>query len=245
LHHSRGSRKTINHIRISGYNLRGNESVEATHRPICEALIETGRGSLEGRHKHEGFASWAERTTTSKAIGISPFCAAHRVEPLLSFDLPHATHLVPDTREIDKWRTIGNGKTKIWRRHIHEQVMKNPKMSVEEYIRKNKNKLIDYDFQPGEWVPVLNKSNPAKNEGREGHAGYMGPWIVVYCLRSGAYQLAELNGAVSHLKFAAFRLVPYYPRNRKVILMTQTVDLKKLGEDDDEGVADADDEDFK
>ena len=57
--------------------------------------------------------------------------------------------------------------------------------------------MIDYDFHPGEWVPVLNKSNPAKDEGREGRAGYMCPWIVVYRLRNGAYQLAELSGAVS------------------------------------------------
>jgi len=103
----------------------------------------------------------------------------------------------------DSW----NGETKIWQQHIHEQlVMKNQKKSVEEHIRKNKNRMIDYDFQPGEWVLVLNKSKPAKDEGREGRAGYVGPWIVVYRLRSGAYRLAKLNEAVSHLKFAACRL---------------------------------------
>ena len=39
----------------------------------------------------------------------------------------------------------------------------------------------------------MNRSNPAKEEGRGCCAGYMGPWIVVYRLRSGAYRLAELN----------------------------------------------------
>ena len=63
----------------------------------------------------------------------------------------------------DSW----NGETKIWQQHIHEQVMKNQKKTVEEHIRKNKNRMIDYDFQPGEWVLVLNKSKPAKDEGRE------------------------------------------------------------------------------
>ena len=47
----------------------------------------------------------------------------------------------------------------------------------------------------------MNKSKPTK-EGRKCCAGYMGPQIVVYRLRSGAYQLAELNRAVLCLKLA-------------------------------------------
>ena len=86
----------IKHIRISGYNSRSNGSVEATHRPIREALIKTGGGSLKGWHKREGFVFWAERITTRKSIGMSPFYAVHGVEPLLPFDLTHATHFVPD-----------------------------------------------------------------------------------------------------------------------------------------------------
>jgi len=39
----------------------------------------------------------------------------------------------------------------------------------------------------------MNKSKPAKEEGRKCCAGYVSPWIVVYRLRSGAYRLAELN----------------------------------------------------
>ena len=70
--------------------------------------------------------------------------------------------------------------------------------------------MIDYDFQPGELVLVLNKRKPTKDEGWKGHAGYMGLWLVIYCLCSGAYHLAELNGAISRLKFTAFRLVLYY-----------------------------------
>ena len=63
----------------------------------------------------------------------------------------------------------------------------------------------------------------------------MGPWIVVYCLCSGAYRLAELNGAVSHLKFAAFCLVLYYPRSRKIIPVMKIVDASDLEQlDDDE-----------
>ena len=53
---------------------------------------------------------------------------------------------------------------------------------VEEYIRKNKNRMINHDFQPGEYVLVMNKSKPAKDsrdvvdcvkwwQGRHQHSG--------------------------------------------------------------------------
>jgi hypothetical protein len=85
------------HIRISGYNSKSNGSIEATHRPIHEALIKTGGGSLKGWHKCKGFIFWAERITTWKSIKMSSFYAAHSVEPLLPFDFTYATHLIPDT----------------------------------------------------------------------------------------------------------------------------------------------------
>jgi hypothetical protein len=56
--------------------------------------------------------------------------------------------------------------------------MRNRETSVEECVRKNKNRMIDYDFQPGEYILVLNKSKPGKDEGRKGRAGYMGPYAV-------------------------------------------------------------------
>ena len=64
-----------------------------------------------------------------------------------------------------------------------------------------------------------------------------------------ACRLAGLNGAVSRLNFAAFRLVPNYQRSRnlKVVPVTQIVDsgdLENLGEDDDEGVENGDGEEF-
>jgi hypothetical protein len=38
--------------------------------------------------------------------------------------------------------------------------------------------------------------------------------IVVKRHAGGAYQLAELDGAVSATRFAAFRVIPYYPRKK-------------------------------
>ncbi|TDL20504.1 hypothetical protein BD410DRAFT_700323, partial [Rickenella mellea] len=38
---------------------------------------------------------WADRVTIRRSTGHSPFFMAHGVEPLLPFDIVHATYLVP------------------------------------------------------------------------------------------------------------------------------------------------------
>ena len=52
--------------------------------------------------------------------------------------------------------------------------------------------------------------------------------VVVKKTRNGAYRLAKLDGAVSRLCFAAFRLVPYLARSRSVISVTHLLDPDDL-----------------
>jgi hypothetical protein len=47
---------------------------------------------------------------------------------------------------------------------------------------------------------------------RKAKPRWFGPMIVVKRHAGGAYQLAELDGAVSASRFAAFRVIPYYLR---------------------------------
>ena len=65
--------------------------------------------------------------------------------------------------------------------------------------------------------------------------------MVVLCWTTGgSYLLAELDGAVSRLRYAAFRLIPYYSCLSSVICITELTDtddenLDKLaGEDVEE-----------
>ena len=64
--------------------------------------------------------------------------------------------------------------------------------------------------------------------------------VVLRRTTSRSYLLAELDGAVSRLRYAAFRLIPYYSRLSSVICITKLTDtddenLDKLaGEDVEE-----------
>ena len=62
--------------------------------------------------------------------------------------------------------------------------------------------------------------------------------VVVKKTRNGAYHLAELDGAISYIRFAAFRLVPYHSHSRSTISVTYLLDS------DDFDTLDSADEDF-
>jgi hypothetical protein len=67
--------------------------------------------------------------------------------------------------------------------------------------------------------------------------------VVLRCTQNGSYRLAELDGTVSNLRFAAFRLVPYHARSRSSIPVTRLVDrddLARVITDDDVVRADSD-----
>ncbi|KXN91829.1 hypothetical protein AN958_11979 [Leucoagaricus sp. SymC.cos] len=81
--------------------------------------------------------------------------------------------------------------------------------SIHDFEKKNINQIHDYDFSPGELILVLNKKIKP-DVGCKCKPRYFSPMVVVKCLQSSAYILTEVNGAISHLKFAAFCLIPYH-----------------------------------
>ena len=50
--------------------------------------------------------------------------------------------------------------------------------------------------------------------------------IVVHCSANGSYHLAEVDSALSKLKFAAFCLFLYQARSHKKIILTKFIDGK-------------------
>ena len=47
--------------------------------------------------------------------------------------------------------------------------------------------------------------------------------VVVRRTLGGSYVLAELDGAIGKTKYAAFRIIPYFPRSRLSIPVTRLV----------------------
>ena len=69
--------------------------------------------------------------------------------------------------------------------------------------------------------------------------------VVLHWTTGGSYLLAELDGAVSRLRYAAFRHIPYYSRLSSVIDITELTDTddKNLDKLAGEDVEEPDEED--
>ena len=92
------------------------------------------------------------------------------------------------------------------------QVLKARKVSAAQFVAKFASTIHNHDFVKGSLVLVCN-SWVEKELNRKTKAHYLGPMVVIRRMAGGAYILAELDGAVSRLCYAAFHVVPYFPRS--------------------------------
>ena len=92
-------------------------------------------------------------------------------------------------------------------------------------MEKGKSKQpIDFNFKPGSLVIVRNSRFESTVSGKT-KPRYFGPMIVIRRTKGGSYILGELDGTLSKLRFAAFRILPYYPRNLKAVPVTKFQDV--------------------
>jgi hypothetical protein len=223
----------IRHIRISAYNSRANGIVERQHRTIRESIVKACEGNISKWPAVAPHAFWADHATTRKSTGHTPFFMAHGVEPILPFDITLTTFLIPDidkplpTADLLAIRARQLQKRPEDLAAIHVQILKCRFDSVRQFERTFENTIRDFDFSPGALVLVRNSSIET-DLGRKSKPRYVGPMVVVRRSINGAYRLAELDGAISKLRFAAFRLVPYHSRSQSYIPVTRVVDRDQL-----------------
>ncbi len=175
---------------------------------------------------------------------------AHGIEPVLPFDLTLATFLVPNlANPLSTAELIATRIRQLQRREgdlaaIHSNVLKSRFESVRQFERQYENTIRNFDFRPGALTLVRN-SSVETDLGRKAKPRYIGPMVVVRRTQNGSYRLAELDGTISNLCFAAFRLVPYHARTRTSIPVTRLVDRSDLArvfaDEDVEGVVEEED----
>ena len=232
----------IRHIRISAYNSRANGIVERQHRTIRDSLLKTCGDDLSKWPVHAPHVFWADRVTTRHSTGHSPFYMTHGVEPILPFDLALATYLVPNpTSPLSTVDLIAIRARQLQIRNedlatIRDDIVKSRLAAAQKFERQFAHTIKTSNFTLGDLVLVRNSA--VDNTHQKMKPRYSGPMVVVKKTRNGAYRLAELDGAVSRLRFAAFRLVPYHSRSRSTISVTRLLDP------DDFDALDSADEDF-
>jgi hypothetical protein len=212
-----GKQYGIRHIRISGYNSQANGIIESKHFDVREAIMKTCQGNESRWRQVLPQVFWAERVTIRKATGYSPYYMVHGVHPLLPFDITEATYLAPkqdfgiSTEELISIRARQLAKRPEDIERMRETVTAYRQKNLEQFQKLHHSRIIDFDFQPGALVLVKN-SRVKETLNRKTKPRYMGPMVVVRKTIGMSYVVAELDGAQSALRVAAYRLIPYLPR---------------------------------
>ncbi|TFK16670.1 hypothetical protein FA15DRAFT_606633 [Coprinopsis marcescibilis] len=96
--------------------------------------------------------------------------------------------------------------------------------SARDFEDKFRNTITNFDFPPGSLVLVRN-SKLDSAIGYKTKPRYVGPMLVVRRTEGGSYILSELNGSISRLRYAAYRIIPYMHRNLRRIPVTTVTAL--------------------
>jgi transposase InsO family protein len=213
-------RHGIPQIRISPYNSQANGVIERGHFIIREALVKACNGNISKWPDLVHHAFFADRVTTRKATGFSPYYLLYGVDPVLPLDLFEATYLVSGfkknitTEELLALRIRQLAKHDSDIKQAAETLHQSRLQSKLEFERRYQHRLWTGEHQPGDLVLVRN-SRVEKELDRKTKPRYLGPFEVVRRTAGGSYVLKELDGTISKRGVAAFRLLPYHARDGK------------------------------
>jgi hypothetical protein len=217
----------IHPIHVSPYNSQANGIVKRRHRDVREAIIKTCEGDETRWNQVVHSVFWAERITIQKATGLSPYFMMHGVELIFPFNLAEATFLAPlerrgalTTTELIAWRAHQLQKRAEDLEAIRERVVAARFKSICKFERRFHTNIKLHDFQPGAYVLVCNLKVEYELS-KKTKPRYLGPMVVVRRMKGGSYMLAELDGTISKLRFAAFHVIPYYPHCDERVSVTE------------------------
>ncbi|RXW12346.1 hypothetical protein EST38_g13510 [Candolleomyces aberdarensis] len=219
----------ICNIRISPYNSQANGPVERRHYDVREAIMKAAQGSEKDWPLVAASVFWAERVTIQKSTGYSPYYIAHGIEPIFPFDLAEATLIAPrvtstmSTGDLIAYRAIQLQRRQEDLDKVKASLHKARIASARQYEERFRATIKDFNFSPGSLVLVRN-SRFDSSVGSKAKPRYHGPLIVVRRTTGGSYILSELDGSISRLRYAAYRLLPYHPRDIRQIPVSSITD---------------------
>ena len=233
----------IHQIKISPWNKHANGVVEQGHFVIREAILKDCNGKLNQWPDKVHHAIFADKITTRRSTGFSPFYLLFGTDPVLPFDLTEATFMISGYQaglsSVDllalRIRQLEKRPEDIKR--AAAAIRKSRIRSKAQFEKRFKHRLRKKPIKPGQLVLVRNSERDAgltsKYEQR-----YFGPFKVRRRTQGGSFVLEELDGTPIRRTVATFRLFPYMPRLPKNMHLDPQTDSS--GSSDSESRSDSD-----
>jgi len=237
-------RLNIPQIRITPYNHHANGVVERGHFTIREALLKTCKDKITEWPQRLPEIVFADRVTTSRVTGFSPYQLLHATDPLLPLDIAEATFLVEGFRSGISTEELLRLRARQIARHPEDVTQAAETLRKARFTSKKHfevrflRRLANQAHKPGDLVLARNTAVESSHD-RKHKPRYLGPYEVVKRTTRGNYQLKELDGTPLIHIYAAFRVMPYISRHHAFMLNNQEEEISEEETDDKESDTDS------
>ena len=210
-------------IRISPYNPAANGMIERGHRTWINSIWKLCGPKKERWSRWFYPALWADRVTTRRTTGFSPYYLLYGRPHLFPFNLHDETwytinwHDITTTEQLIAVRALQIRRLHMERKKASKKNIETRVQAAKDYAIRNARRMISGVYRKGELVLIALKGpGIVRGSGLAKSADtWAGPFEIVRRYRSGSYQLRELDGTKIRGSIPTSHLKPFYTKEAK------------------------------
>ncbi|KAE8223383.1 hypothetical protein CF319_g3572 [Tilletia indica] len=219
------------HAHSTPYNPEGNGMVERGHASLVEGLL---KASYDDRARTASYLPsilWADRITTKRTSGYSPYELVYGLDPVLPMDVEFKTFIAFDWDSVKTTADLLAFRSRQLKRRTDD--LERARIRIEQarsqgraYADEREAHQLREPLRPQDLVLVRNPTHQHRAQDR-----WLGPYRVISQRPGGSYQLAELDKTIYGRLVAAKHIRKYFVRPQLVNREEPLQDSSSTGAD--------------